>query len=249
VARFGRWGLRPEALTPVYGLAEAALAVTFSDWRRPFRTARFDREALADGRVVPADDGVELVSVGRPLPGMEVRVPTGAVGPILARGPSIMAGYLHQPERTAAALVDGWLDTGDLGFLHEGELYVCGRTKDVVILRGRKYAPHEIEQALDALPGVRPGSAAALSHRPEDAEAERLLVFVEARTPGPDLTGRCRQAILAATGLDAGLIVLLLPGRLPRTSSGKIRRAETLRRWLGGTLVDSSDGFRKCTKS
>ena len=240
VARFGRWGLRPEALTPVYGLAEAALAVTFSDWSRPFRTARFDREALADGRVVPADDGVELVSVGRPLPGMEIRVPTGAVGPILARGPSIMAGYLHQPERTAAALANGWLDTGDLGFLHEGELYICGRAKEVIILRGRKYGPHEIEQALEAVPGVRPDSAAALSHRPEDAEAERLLVFVEARTPGPELADSCRQAILAATGLDAAHIVLLLPGQLPRTSSGKVRRAETLRRWLGGTLVDSA---------
>jgi len=242
VARFGRWGLRPEALTPVYGLAEAALAVTFSDWRRPFRTARFDRDALAGGRVVPADDGVELVSVGRPVHGMEVRVPTGTVGPILTRGPSIMAGYLHQPERTATALVDGWLDTGDLGFLHEGELYICGRAKDVIILRGRKYAPHDIEQVLDTVPGVRPGSAAALSHRSEDAESERLVVFVEARTPVPDLADRCRQAILAATGLDAALIVLLLPGRLPRTSSGKVRRAETLRRWLGGTLVDSPDG-------
>jgi acyl-CoA synthetase (AMP-forming)/AMP-acid ligase II len=95
---------------------------------------------------------------------------------------------------------------------------------------------------LDTVPGVRPGSAAALSHRSEDAEAERLVVFVEARTPGPDLADRCRQAILAATGLDAARVVLLLPGRLPRTSSGKVRRAETLRRWLGGTLVDSPDG-------
>jgi len=240
VERFGRWGLRPEALTPVYGLAEAALAVTFSDWRRPFRTARFDRAALAGGRVVPADDGVELVSVGRPLPGMEIRVPTGTVGPVLARGPSIMAGYLHQPERTAGALVDGWLDTGDLGFLHEGELYICGRAKDIIILRGRKYAPHDIEQALDLVPGVRPASAAAVGDRPEGAEAERLLVFVEARTPVPELAATCRQAILAATGLDAARVVLLLPGQLPRTSSGKVRRAETLRRWAAGTLVDAA---------
>ena len=93
VARFARWGLRPEALTPVYGLAEATLAVTFSDWRRPFRTARFGRDALADGRVVTVDDGQELVSLGRPLPGVDVAAPVGAVGPILVRGPSVMAGW------------------------------------------------------------------------------------------------------------------------------------------------------------
>jgi acyl-CoA synthetase (AMP-forming)/AMP-acid ligase II len=237
VARFARWGLRPEALTPVYGLAEATLAVTFSDWRRPFRTARFDRAALADGRVVPADDGVELVSVGRPLAGMDVSSPIGAVGPIRVRGPSVMTGYLHQPERTTATVVDGWLDTGDLGFLHDGELYVCGRAKDVVILRGRNHSPHEIEHAVGSVPGVWAGGAAAVGHRPEDGEDERLLVFAEARHPERDLARRCREAVLGATGLDAGLVVVLAPGTLPRTSSGKIRRGETLARWLAGTLV------------
>jgi acyl-CoA synthetase (AMP-forming)/AMP-acid ligase II len=239
VARFARWGLRPEALTPVYGLAEATLAVTFSDWRRPFQTARVDRAALADGRVVPAEDGVELVSVGRPLAGIDVSASTGTVGPIRVRGPSVMTGYLHQPARTAATVVDGWLDTGDLGFLHDGELYVCGRAKDVVILRGRNHAPHEIEHAVGAVPGVWTGGVAAVSHRPEDGEDERLLVFAEARRPEPDLARRCREAVLGATGLDAGLVVLLAPGTLPRTSSGKIRRGETLARWLAGTLVDA----------
>ena len=237
VERFARWGLRPEALTPVYGLAEATLAVSFSDWRRPFRATRFDRDALAAGSVVHADDGVELVSVGRPLPGVDVAAPIGAVGPIRVRGASVMAGYLHQPERTAATIVDGWLDTGDLGFVCDGEIYICGRTKDVVIIRGRNYAPHEIEQALDAVPGARPGCAAAVGHREEDAEEERLIVFVEARAPGPSLAMRCHGAILTTTGLDAGLVVVLAPGTLPRTSSGKIRRGETLRRWLAGALT------------
>ncbi|HET7296086.1 MAG TPA: AMP-binding protein, partial [Gemmatimonadales bacterium] len=237
-ARFARWGLRPEALTPVYGLAEATLAVTFSDWRGPFRSARFDRDALADGRVVPAEGGVELVSVGRPLPGVDVAAPCGVVGPIRVQGPSIMAGYLHQPERTAAAIVDGWLDTGDLGFRHEGELYVCGRAKDIVILRGKNYAPREIEQALDAVPGVQAGCAAAVSHRAEDRQEEQLMVFVEARNPAePDLAMRCRDAVLGGTGLDPALVVVLAGGALPRTSSGKIRRGETLRRWLEGTLA------------
>jgi acyl-CoA synthetase (AMP-forming)/AMP-acid ligase II len=186
---------------------------------------------------VPADDGVELVSVGRPLAGMDVSSPIGAVGPIRVRGPSVMTGYLHQPERTTATVVDGWLDTGDLGFLHDGELYVCGRAKDVVILRGRNHSPHEIEHAVGSVPGVWAGGAAAVGHRPEDGEDERLLVFAEARHPERDLARRCREAVLGATGLDAGLVVVLAPGTLPRTSSGKIRRGETLARWLAGTLV------------
>jgi acyl-CoA synthetase (AMP-forming)/AMP-acid ligase II len=246
-ARFSRWGLRPEALTPVYGLAEATLAVSFSDWRTPFRTARFDRDALADGRVVQAEDGVELVSVGRPLPGLDVEVPRGTVGPIRVKGPSIMAGYLHQPDRTSATIVAGWLDTGDLGFSHDGELYVYRRAKDVVIIRGRNYTPDEIEQALDRVPGALPGCAAAMSHRPEDGgegrasdgEEERLIVFVEARRGVADLAERCREAVLGATGLDPGLVVVLPFGALPRTSSGKIRRGETLKRWLDRTLTST----------
>lgn len=242
VERFARWGLRPEALTPVYGLAEASLAVTFSTLDEPFRTTRFDRAALSDGRAEPAADGVELVSVGTPLPGLEIEVPSGKIGPVRVRGASLMQGYLHQPERTAAVLQDGWLDTGDLGFLHEGELYLTGRAKDVLILRGRNHAPHEIEQAVDAVDGVRTGCAAAVTWRPEDAEEERLLVFVEvkAELPAPVralLADRCSGEILAATGLDPALVVLLTPGTLPRTSSGKIRRAEALKRWLAGELL------------
>ena len=236
-ARFARWGLRPEALMPVYGLSEATLAVTFSDGRTAFRTARVDRDALADKRVVPTNDGIEIVSVGRPLPGVEIAAPVDAVGPVRVRGASVMAGYLHQPERTAAAIVDGWLDTGDLGFLHDGELYISGRTRDVIILRGRNYAPREIEQALDGVPDASPACAAAVSHRSEDGDEERLVVFVESREPGPGLAARCREAILRAATIDPALVVVLAGGTLPRTSSGKIRRGDALRRWLDGSLI------------
>ena len=254
VDRFAKWGLRPEALTPVYGLAEASLAVTFSALDEPFKTTRFDRAALSEGRAVENADGVELVSVGTPLPGMAVDVPIGMVGPVKVRGPSLFAGYLHQPERTAEVLVNGWLDTGDLGFLHHGELYLTGRAKDVVILRGQNHAPHEIEQAVDGVEGVRTGCAAAVAWLPEGAEGEHLLLFVEMKAeivqapwrsqrpeagvgpPSGDVADRCAAAVLAATGLDPALVVLLTPGTLPRTSSGKIRRGEALRRWLAGEL-------------
>ncbi len=246
VDRFARWGLRREALTPVYGLAEASLAVTFSAVDEPFSSRRFDRTALSEGRVLEAVDGVELVSVGRPLPETRVEAPVDRIGPVRVSGPGLMTGYLHQPERTAAVYAGGCLDTGDLGFLHEGELFLTGRARDLIILRGRNHSPHEIEQAVDAVPGVRTGCAAAVSWRPEAAEHEQLVVFVEVRSDGsgglpeaaPDsgIAEMCAKAILAATGLDPTLVVPLAPGSLPRTSSGKIRRGEALRRWVAGEL-------------
>ncbi|HEV2852389.1 MAG TPA: fatty acyl-AMP ligase [Thermoanaerobaculia bacterium] len=249
--RFARWGFRPEALTPVYGLSEAALAVTFSDLDRPFRTGRFDREDLSrEGLAREAPDGREIASVGRPVPGFRLRIldeagndlPEGRVGRVWIAGPSLMDGYLGDPDATARALRDGWLDTGDLGFLHEGELFLTGRAKDVVILRGRNYAPDEIERAVDGLPGVRSGCVVAASWLPEDAPGEVLAVFVEtSRTATPEqreaLPDACRAAVLGATGLAVDEVVPLKPGTLPRTSSGKLRRGEALRLHLAGEFA------------
>lgn len=249
--RFACWGFRPEALTPVYGLSEAALAVTFSDLDRPFRTGRFDREGLSrEGLAREAEDGREIASVGRPVPGFRLRIvdeagnglPEGRVGRVWIEGPSLMDGYLGDPEATARALRDGWLDTGDLGFLQGGELFLTGRAKDVVILRGRNYAPDEIERAVDGIPGVREGCVVAASWLPEDAPGETLAVFVEtsrraAAAEIEALPEACRAAVLGATGLAADEVVLLKPGTLPRTSSGKLRRGETLRLHLAGELA------------
>ncbi len=248
VRRFAKWGLRPEALTPVYGLSEAALAVSFAPLRRPFTSAHFDREALAGGRAVPSDDGVELVSLGEPLPGFELSIRDGdtaleggRVGRLWIRGPSLMRGYLDRPEDTARVLRGDWLDTGDLGFVHRGALYLTGRAKDVLILRGRNYAPQEVEQAAEGLPGLRAGCAAAASWRPEGADREALALFVEHREDASAaqieaLPAAAAAAVLEATGLRCDLVLALPPGTLPRTSSGKIRRAETLRRHLEGDL-------------
>ena len=244
--RFARWGFRPEALTPVYGLSEAALAVTFSDLDRPFRSVRVERDSLArEGLALEAEDGREIVSVGRPLPGFRLEArdevgrpqPPGRVGRVWIQGPSLMDGYLGNPEATARVLQDGWLDTGDLGFLRDGELYLTGRAKDVVILRGRNHAPEEIERAVEGIPGVRTGCVVAASWLPEDADGERLVLFVEeARNATPDPEA-CRQAVLGAVGLEVDEVVVLEPGTLPRTSSGKLRRQEALRLWLAGELL------------
>jgi acyl-CoA synthetase (AMP-forming)/AMP-acid ligase II len=249
-ARFAPWGLRPEALTPVYGLSEAALAVTFSDLRRPFRSDRFHRESLAQGRAAPDTGGTELVSVGRPVSGFELVVRNAEreplvedrVGRIWVRGPSLMDGYLDRPADTARTLVDGWLDTGDLGFVHGGELFLVGRAKEVLILQGRNHPPHAVEHAVDGVPGVRPGCAAAVSFLPEEGEREVLLLLVEHRDGIAadvlaNLPKACAREVLAATGLSCDQVVALEPGTLPRTSSGKIRRAEALLRFREGTLA------------
>jgi acyl-CoA synthetase (AMP-forming)/AMP-acid ligase II len=248
--RFAKWGFRSEALSPVYGLSEATLAVTFSDLDQDFRTLRVERDILAkEGRYVADAKGYELASVGRPLGGMELQLrdaegeslPEDRVGRVWVRGPWVMSGYLDRPEATAKAIQDGWLDTGDLGFLHQGELYLTGRAKDVVILRGRNYSPSDIEHALQDIPGLRRGCVVAVSHLPEGGEGEVLWLLAEHAsgadpTSQADLPRACSEAVLAKTGLRVDRALVLQPGTLPRTSSGKLRRQEALRRQLAGTL-------------
>ncbi len=260
--RFARWGFRADALKPVYGLSEAALAVTFADLERPYVVAAFERGALADRgeaiAVAPApaagaDAGerpVEIVSVGRPLAGfrLELRdergavVPENRVGRLFVAGPSLMRGYLDQPAATAAALRDGWLDTGDLGFLHQGELYLTGRAKEILVVRGRNYAPADLELAVADLPDVRAGCVAAASHLPPGRETEAVVLFVEHAKGVPParfsaLRARAREEVLARVGLAVDAVEVLAPGTLPRTSSGKIRRGEAMKRHLAGALT------------
>lgn len=243
--RFGPYGFDARALVPAYGLAEASLAVTFAPIRAHLKTVAVDVAALAsEGRARPGNR--TLVSVGRPVPGAEVEVrdeagavvPSGTVGRIHVRGPSVMVGYLGQSEATRAALVEGWLDTGDLGFVADGELVVCGRAKDVIILRGANHVPQEFEEALEGLEGVRVGCAVALGTTPPGAEGEVLVLLVELGTgTRVDLVDRIRTRVLERTGIRPHLVELLAPGTLPRTSSGKLRRREALRRWQTDTLT------------
>ncbi|MEM8996281.1 MAG: fatty acyl-AMP ligase, partial [Acidobacteriota bacterium] len=249
--RFARWGFRDEALTPVYGLSEATLAVTFSDLRTSFTARHFDPGRLGEGRaeIAPPGDGREMISVGRPLPGNELRIlddrgrrcADGQVGRVTVRGPSVMDGYLDRPEATSRALdADGWLDTGDLGFLHGGELFLAGRAKDLLIVRGRNHSPEEVEQPVSQLDGVRTGCVVAVAST-GDGRTEGVLLFVEHAHGAKGevletLVARCGEAVLAAAGLRIEAVHVLAPGTLPRTSSGKLRRAETLRRHRAGEL-------------
>jgi acyl-CoA synthetase (AMP-forming)/AMP-acid ligase II len=143
----------------------------------------------------------------------------------------------------------GWLDTGDLGFIFEGELYITGRAKDVLVIRGRNHDPATLEAALDDIAGVRTGCSAAVAQI--SGTGEQILLFIETRgVPASGLAETCEQAVQAATGVRPNQIILLSPGTLPRTSSGKIRRAETLRRWKQGELTaPESVGVIKLTQA
>jgi len=213
--RFAPNGFDGRALMPVYGLSEASLAVAFTP------TGRGPRTWVAGGR--------ELASAGAPLPGIDIEVRGGR---IFVRGPSVMQGYFGNPAATRETLIDGWLDTGDLGFVDGGELFVSGRAKDLVILRGVNHAPQEFEDALDGLDGVRPGCTAAVGV--PTAEGEELVLLVE--TDGAADAEWIRGRVIERTGIRPSEVHLLAPGTLPRTSSGKLRRSEALRQLLAGEL-------------
>jgi acyl-CoA synthetase (AMP-forming)/AMP-acid ligase II len=242
--RFATSGFRSSALMPAYGLAEAALAVTFARREGSLRSAQVDAAWLA--RTGQVRDGTRAVaSVGRPIPGFEIElrserglpVESAEVGRIFVRGPSLMDGYFGSPESTSKALVDGWLDTGDLGFERDGELYVTGRAKDVIIIRGANHVPQEFEECLDGMPGVRAGCVAAAGFLPSDGSGEELILMAEKTEGAPeDLIERIRSAVTERTGIRPHTIELLAPGTLPRTSSGKLRRSEALRLHLAGEL-------------
>jgi acyl-CoA synthetase (AMP-forming)/AMP-acid ligase II len=246
-ARFRPFGLDPGALVPVYGLSEAALAVTFARPGGPLQGRRVDPVRLArDGVVAPG--AREVVPVGLPLPGVEVAIrgrggedlPECRLGRIHARGPSLMDGYLGNPEATARALAGGWLDTGDLGFVAEGQLHVHGRARDVVIVRGANHAPEEFEAALAGLGGLRPGCAVALGTSAGDGGEGLLLLAERGRGAGEAdaaLAERVRRTVRERTGIEPAAVRILAPGTLPRTSSGKLRRGEALRRLEAGTLA------------
>jgi acyl-CoA synthetase (AMP-forming)/AMP-acid ligase II len=245
--RFERCGFSPSALRPVYGLSEASLAVTFPPGGRGPRSLSVEPGVLArEGRVV--EGSRVLVSVGSPVAGVELQVrdgqglvlPERRVGRVFVRGPSVMAGYYGDADATARTLSpDGWLDTGDQGFLAGGELYLTGRAKDLIIIRGANHAPQAFEECLQSVEGVRVGCAVAVGFTPEGSEDEALLLLAERAGPEADdavVEERVRSAVVEATGIRPHTVRMLVPGTLPRTSSGKLRRSEALRRYLAGEL-------------
>jgi len=206
-----RYALRPGTVLPVYGLAENTLGVSFS----------------APGACVPdlAWQGRAVPSVGAPLPGVEVSI-RGEAGEIAVRGKSLMSGYFRDPEATAQALRDGWLYTGDLGVLRDGQLYVTGREKDLVIKNGQKFHAYDIERVVAAAVDSPPSGVAAFSVPNDSTGSEDLVVVAELRrhAQGADAARVIRGRLLEELGVRPERVHLVGPGALPRTTSGKLRR-------------------------
>ena len=248
-ARFAPWGFRAKALAPAYGLAEASLAVTCTAPDEEPSFQKVDPEHLTVGEAVRPGPRV-ITSVGAPVAGtrLEIRddadrpLSAGHCGHIWVRGPTLMREYLGQPAATAEVLRDGWLNTGDLGFVLADRLHVVGRTKDIVVVRGANHRAEEFEACLQDLPGVRPGRVVAGSFMPPDADGEELLLLVE-RSPhardvtDADLVTAVKRRTRERTGIQPGQVVLLKPGTLLRTSSGKLRRGASVQQHLAGNLT------------
>ena len=240
--RFARYGFRPSAMAPVYGLAESAVAVTLPPPGRVPIIDHIDRNALStQGRAEPvgaeAANVIELVACGHPIPDHEVRIIDEAgrevgerqEGRVEFRGPSATSDYFENPTKTRELFHDGWLDTGDRGYLAGGDLFITGRTKDIIIRGGQHIAPHEIEEAVGAIPGLRRSGVAAFGVTDPASGTERVVVLAEtdeadAAAQGT-LKARAREAATNIVGGPPDEVVLVPPGMVPKTASGKIRRA------------------------
>lgn len=247
-------GFRREAFLPSYGMAEATLGLAFSPLDAGARTERIDVDRLREEEIaVPPAPGArsrEFAICGRPLPGHEFEIrdeagrplPEGHVGTIFVRGPSLMKGYFGNPEETARALAPGgWLDTGDLGYLRNGEIVITGRVKDLIIVNGRNIWPQDIEWSVEAhVEGAKEGSVAAFQladEAEEVADGERVAVVVECRRRDPEARAALRAATHAVVRKVCGIeakVALCAPGMLPRTSSGKLSRSKARDMFLKG---------------
>ncbi|MEM6992563.1 MAG: AMP-binding protein [Myxococcota bacterium] len=250
--RFAPAGLRAEAIFCAYGLAENMVAVTFPPVLRAPRVDRIERETFErDGVAVPSDaeDALSFVGVGSPVPRHEIRIvdADGGVlgerrqGTVEFRGPSSFKGYHRRPDATAEVQrPDGWVDTGDLGYVADGELFISGRAKDLIIKGGRNYYPHEIEAAAALVKGIRQGCVAAFSVPDAASGTEQIVVIAETREADPlvreTLEAHVVEKVTAHVGVPPDRVVLSIPGAVPKTSSGKIRRAECRRAYVDGTI-------------
>ncbi|MXP26167.1 fatty acyl-AMP ligase [Altererythrobacter indicus] len=248
VNAFADAGFRSDAFLPSYGLAEATLAVTIMPPGEGIRVELVEEERLSGS---PRDLSRParyraIVNCGKPVLDMdvEIRGKNGEVkadhqiGKVLCRGPSVMHSYFRDPESTAECLVDGWLDTGDMGYMADGYLFIVGRAKDMIIINGKNHWPQDIEWAVEQLPGFHQGDIAAFSVETENGE-EVPAVLVHCRVSDPEerlkLHSEIRDKVRSITGMNC-VIELIPPRTLPRTSSGKLSRAKAKKLYLSGEI-------------
>lgn len=249
VNAFAAAGFKASAFVPSYGLAEATLAVTVTPPGQGIRVELVAEEKLsgmARDLSRPARYRA-LVNCGKAVRGMEVQIrgedgsalPARQIGKVWCRGSSVMHSYFRDPEATADCMVDGWLDTGDMGYLiDDGSLFIVGRAKDMIIINGKNHWPQDIEWAVEQLPGFNHGDIAAFSIETENGE-EMPAVLVHCRVSDPqariDLHTLIRDKVRSITGMNC-LVELVPPRTLPRTSSGKLSRAKAKKLYLSGEI-------------
>ena len=265
--KFGKVGFQSKALLPSYGMAESSLAISFSPVGEGMKTISVDGETLwaeNKAKLVAAEDprAVRLVSCGPKFPLHEIAafapgatsanapLPEDSVGELRIKGPSVMKGYWEDVERTKESFVGDWLKTGDLGFVHDGDVYICGRSKEVIIVNGRNYYPQDIEWEASRVEGVRKGNVIAFGARDNvERDRERVVVAFECQdvpksTEARDLAMEkhalvqaVRKLVQEGMGLTLDDVVPLAPGVLPKTSSGKLQRAKTRELYETGELT------------
>ena len=248
VDAFADAGFKASAFLPSYGLAEATLAVSIMPPGEGIVVELVEETQLSG--VAAGEDRPQrfraIVNCGKPARDMEIQIreedgaplPERAIGKVWCRGPSVMVGYFRDEAATDACLIDGWLDTGDMGYMSDGYIYIVGRAKDMIIVNGRNHWPQDIEWAVEQLPGFKAGDIAAFAITTPGGE-ETPAVLVQCRTSDTDERSRLRDAIRervrAVTGMNC-VVELVPPRTLPRTSSGKLSRAKARNLYLNGEI-------------
>ena len=251
--RFRHWGFQPSAFASAYGLAENTLTATMTALGRAPRVDRVNTGALKQRHVAEPNGGegsIEFVSCGRSLSNATLEIRSGSgeilgerhVGEIVLRSGSMADGYYLDAEGSRDTFRDGWLHTGDLGYLADGELYVCGRAKDRIIAFGESIYPEEIERVAAAVPGIRPGRVVAFGTEDQELGTETVVVLAELRDgggPGPapradvaDVERQVRRAIKAELGIGVGHAGFVPTGWIVKTTSGKVARSENRAKWV-----------------
>ena len=254
IERFSRFGFRPGAMAPVYGLAECAVALALPPPGREPLIDRINRKALSRrGVAEPTDvndpDAIEIVACGRPVPGHEIRIVDEAgrevqerrEGRLEFRGPSATSGYFHNEAKTRELFRGGWLDSGDQAYIAHGDVFITGRIKDIIIRAGQHVYPQELEESVGDIAGAIKGAVAAFGVSDPASGTERIVLLAEtAQTATAELESlkaRARAVVTEIIGSPPDDIVFVEPGTVPKTSSGKIRRATAKEHYLAQQLT------------